>query len=125
MLLAFGGGVFDYFDNRAFNTNSKVSLVHPIDEYTKTTKTKRGEIDSVSYSTNITFETETGQIVTVKKNTSADTLNRIIKKEKVEIIYLENKPSRVRWPGEKGDPAGGIYAGLACLIYLFFTREKN
>lgn len=111
-------------DDRALEQHGKMAVVEPIAQYTQTTH-KKGLSERREYDANVTFKTESGETVTVKKKLSVDLIEQFASGGRVSIRYLPENP-RVTRLGAEGKMSGvDIGMGLLALIGGVFWFRRN
>lgn len=110
------------YDTRAFEKRGKQTEAQASGEtYTEVTVRKGGKTGPISrqyVEVNLQFETETGELIVVKKELTDEMLASLLKKKSIPIKYLSNKPTKTRLSNESNDDGmGGILFGSAILLF--------
>jgi hypothetical protein len=114
-------------DNRLdtnFRINGVAATVDPIHGYTERTSRKKG----TSYSADLSFKTTDGRQVTVNKTISSGMLQAFTDGKAVQIVYLSNDPTTVRFPGYQSDSGMiwiGIFALLGSCFYMWYHNPDR
>jgi hypothetical protein len=120
-----GFSVVSVLDGRALDSRGKTTQIAPVEKLMETTYRKRNTPDRHSYSGEISFLTEQGQTVTVKKTLPASLVEAVVQGRSVQIRYLPDKPTTTRLEGEMGSGAVDVVVGaIALLLGGLWFRKK-
>jgi Protein of unknown function (DUF3592) len=122
-------GIIHTIDDKAFNERGKEAAVKPIEQYTEITKKKYGQPESTRYEVFLTFTTEDGQSVSVRKSISLQLLQDLVSGKKVTITYLPEDPEKNRFDHERKAIGTGMlwFSSALFLVGLiwFLIRSKS
>lgn len=124
--LFYGGfAVVSVLDGRALDARGKTTRIEPIEKLTETTYQRGKTPVGVSHSGEISFVTDDGQTVTVKKGLSVPQVEALTQGRPVQIRYLPDKPTTTRLEGEVGSTVTDIVIGaIAFLLGGLWFRKK-
>jgi hypothetical protein len=120
-----GFSVVSVFDGRALDSRGKTTQIEPVERLTETTYKKRNTPDRLSYSGEISFVTEEGKTVKVKKTLPASLIESVMQGKPVQIRYLPDRPTTTRLEGEMGSGAVDVAVGSIVLLFggLWFRKK--
>lgn len=111
-------------DDRSLAQRGKSATIQPLEKYTKETK-KSSHL--VSYKADLTFETESGEKVTVTRTLPDGLLQQLTSGEEVQIRYLPDNPTVARLSHEGQGRGADIGVGVLVLAFgiFWFRRTLN
>ncbi|MFZ6681830.1 hypothetical protein [Undibacterium sp. Tian12W] len=107
-------GIDGFFENYAFNNHGKTGLVEPLKKISEPANNETG--------VRLTFTTEQGRKVTITTNIDQATSQTLHGGQGMKIMYLEDDPSRTRWPWESRSVKTGLLLALLGFFVLGGAR---
>jgi hypothetical protein len=119
--------IIDVLDGKALDSRGLNVQIEPMERITEVTRKKSNLPVDVSYEGNVTFITEAGQSVTVKRHLSASVVEKITQGRPVLIRYLPDNPTKARLEGEKGAGTSDIVIGFVVSVagFLWFRKKLD
>jgi hypothetical protein len=117
-----------HVENKAFQLYGQKAYIEPIDKYivkTETYKSKQaGGADSVVKSNIIDayFRTVDNHRVKIISKIPQEVVSRVINGENVQITYVSNDPTMVRFDNQSANTAS---LGVIGIVILFFSLKRR
>lgn len=133
LLLCLVGGVLsiyaavDLMNGRALDARGVSTTLERPEQVTQLTHKKGGRVDRITYEGQVSFVTESGERITVKKSLATELVEKWQRGEDVEVLYLPDKPRTVRLEGERNADRESVVLGLLILAVgvFLFRRELH
>jgi hypothetical protein len=124
-LLYGGASARQLWEARALDERGKDAIVEPIEKYTQITKSRYNTADQVSYETDVSFRTESGERITVRRTLNVDLINKFATRQPVMIRYLPDNPKVTQLGAEGASGMGEVVIGaIIALIGVFWFRSR-
>ncbi|MFZ6870574.1 hypothetical protein ACO0LF_00715 [Undibacterium sp. Di27W] len=118
-LMGLHEGVTGSWENYQFNSDGKIAQI----EAPKYRLTEQSFQDA-----DLTFKTERGQIITVRRHIDLLMAQQLNKNGVVKINYLVSNPGKTRWLWESRSPGQGFIlaaTGILIMVYLRLSSRKK
>jgi hypothetical protein len=116
--------------DRAFQRHGKTAIAEPVKSVEQTTYSKHGQATGVSYHADVSFKTESGDLVTVPGMTiDPFRLDDIRAGRRLAIDYLPDHPQTARFtgwsPGSSGQTWLGFFMLLGGALGFWFAPKRR